>query len=86
LTLLQNLVNEGAIGIIFADRLAEGRSGHITVVVPEQEGHKAKRAPDGTVIQPLQSQAGARNYRYGSAGANWWLGSQFKSFVIFVHD
>jgi hypothetical protein len=86
LTLLQNLVNEGAVGVICADRLAEGRAGHITVVVPEQEGHKAKRAPDGTVLQPLQSQAGARNYRYGSAGANWWLGVQFKSFVMFVHD
>lgn len=86
LSRIQSVVNEGGVGIICAEPLAEGSSGHITLVVPEQDGHAARRASDGSVLQPLQSQAGLRNRRYGSSGPNWWLGFQFRSFVMFVHD
>ena len=86
LTSMQGAVNDGAVGIICTDREGEGRSGHITVVVPEVPGHSARRTADGTVLQPLQSQAGSRNRRYGSSGDDWWLGARFKSFVMYLHD
>lgn len=83
---LQAAANAGGVGVICADRLAQGRPGHITVVVPEDAAHRALRDADGHVTQPLQSQAGAVNRRYGSAGANWWLGSEFRDRGFFVHD
>ena len=83
---LQAAANGGGVGIICADRLAAGRAGHITVVVPEDAGHRAQRDADGHVTQPLQSQAGASNHRYGSAGKNWWLGAEFIDRGFFVHD
>lgn len=86
LTSMQAAVNAGAVGLICAEREAEGRSGHITVVVPEAAGKKAKRSADGTVLQPLQSQAGSRNRRYGSSGDDWWRDARFRSFVMVLHD
>ncbi|MDO9075403.1 MAG: DUF1906 domain-containing protein [Rubrivivax sp.] len=83
---LQSAANAGGVGVICADRLAAGRSGHITVVVPEDADHKAQRDADGHVTQPLQSQAGAVNRRYGSAGNSWWMSSDFVDRGFFVHD
>lgn len=83
---LQAAANGGGVGIVCADRLAAGRAGHITVVVPEDTGHRAQRDADGHVTQPLQSQAGAVNRRYGSAGNSWWLGAEFIDRGFFVHD
>jgi Domain of unknown function (DUF1906)/Bacterial SH3 domain len=85
---LQSAANAGGVGIICGDRFAPGRSGHITVVIPEDATHKATRDVDGNVLQPLQSQAGSKNYRWGSSGANWWKATPgyFKDFVFFVHE
>lgn len=85
-TALQRAANDGGIGIVCADRDASGKPGHITVVVPEYDGHAAGRDADGNVTEPLQSQAGAVNRRYGSAGPSWWRDAQFRSYVMFVHD
>ncbi|MFZ3081679.1 glycoside hydrolase domain-containing protein [Rhodoferax ferrireducens] len=84
-TALQSTANGGGIGIICADRAAEGRPGHITVVVPEDTGNTAQHDAAGNVDQPLQSQAGAVNKRFGNAGRNWWLGAAFIDHVFFVH-
>lgn len=84
-TALQNAANAGGIGLICADRKAAGRAGHISVVVPEVDGHQAVRDADGHVVQPLQSQAGARNYRYGSAGPSWWMSDDFIDRGFFIH-
>ena len=84
-TALQDTANGGGVGLICADRAAEGRPGHITVVVPEDAAHHAVRDADGHVVQPLQTQAGAVNRRFGSAGANWWLGSEFRDRGFFTH-
>lgn len=83
----QNLVNEnGGVGLICAKRRDLSRSGHITVVVPETPQQKATRRQE-KVVYPLQSQAGARNYKYFSAESeNWWTSSKFSSFVFFYHD
>ncbi len=83
---LQMAANGGGIGVICADRRAEGLSGHITVVVPETDVQRAVRNASGQVQQPLQSQAGSKNKRYGSAGPNWWQDSRYIGHVMFVHD
>lgn len=85
-TALQRVANGGGVGLICADRREAGRPGHITVVVPETAVHTAARDAAGNVSQPLQSQAGGTNKRYGSAGVNWWLGAQFTGHVFYVHD
>ena len=83
---LQAAANAGGIGIVCADREAQGLPGHITVVVPETATHHARRDAAGNVDQPLQSQAGGTNKRYGSAGTNWWLGAEFVDHGFYVHD
>lgn len=85
-TALQDAANGGGLGLICADRLRAGLPGHITVVVPENGEQRATRDADGNVDQPLQSQAGGVNRRYGSAGRHWWLGSEFVDRVFYVHD
>lgn len=84
-TALQAAANAGGVGLICADREAQGRPGHISVVVPENAAHQARRDAAGNVDQALQSQAGGTNKRYGSAGPNWWLGAEFVDHAFFVH-
>ena len=86
LTKLQQEVNQGAIGIIVARRKIEGKSGHIVAVVPETDQHAAKRNAAGEVTAPLQSQAGAGNFRYGTGGTNWWKGQQFAESAFWIHS
>lgn len=85
LTKLQQEANQGAIGIIVARRKQDGRSGHIVAVVPETEDQRAKRRADGDVTAPLQSQAGARNFRYTTSKLNWWKGDEFAESAFWLH-
>lgn len=85
LTKLQTEVNQGAIGVIVGRRRESGRPGHIVMVVPETMDMSAKRDASGEVIAPLQSQAGATNFRYGTGKLNWWLGEQFAEFAFWIH-
>jgi len=85
LTKLQLAANQGAICLIVARRKEDGRSGHIVMVVPETDEHRAKRDANGEVVSPLQSQAGARNFRYGGLPAGWWNGGQFAEYALWIH-
>jgi hypothetical protein len=85
LTSLQTEINTGAIGLIVARRNEDGRSGHIVAVVPETNDQEAKRDATGAVIAPLQSQAGARNFRYGTGRLNWWVGPEFAESAFWIH-
>jgi hypothetical protein len=85
LTKLQQEANQGAIGIIVARRKEDGRSGHIVAVVPETAQKRARRDASGEVVAPLQSQAGVRNFRYGTGGAGWWKGAQFAESGFWLH-
>ena len=76
---LQMAVNPGRVGIICAQRTDMNRPGHIQIVAPEQNGHVAKRV-NGVVTQPLQSNAGSRNFTWGQLGTNWWTSSSFREF------
>lgn len=85
LTKLQNAANIGGIGLIIARRKDDGRSGHVVVVAPENELGTAKRDANGTVLAPLQSQAGSRNFKFGRGSTNWWLGEQFAEHAFWIH-
>lgn len=85
LTKLQNAANLGGIGLIIAKRVEGGRSGHITLLVPEMGNSKAKRNGNGDVIAPLQSQAGAVNFNRDTGKRNWWLDAKFKDHAFWVH-
>ena len=85
LTKLQTEANAGAVGLIVARRKIDGKSGHIVMVVPETEEEQARRDGSGEVIAPLQSQAGARNFRYGTGTLNWWKSEQFADSAFWIH-
>jgi hypothetical protein len=85
LTKLQQEANQGAIGLIVARRKQDGKSGHIVAVVPETEDEHAVRNADGDVTRPLQSQAGAANFRRGTSTLNWWKGDQFADSAFWLH-
>lgn len=81
-TELQQAANLGQVCVIAAQRTNLNAPGHIVAVVPETPGHKATRKGD-VVTVPLQSQAGATNFRYG--GRVWWTGAQFRRFGFWIH-
>ena len=85
LTKLQQEVNMGAVGLIVARRKQDGKSGHIVAVVPETNDARAVRNSAGEVTKPLQSQAGAVNFRRGTGIANWWKGDQFAESAFWLH-
>ena len=89
MTALQKRANEGKICILVAKRRDTNRSGHIVAIVPETDTQFAKRDANGVVTVPLQSQAGASNYKY-TCGSKWWLsnesnGPKFSEFIMFCH-
>ena len=82
---LQAEANLGAVAMVIARRKLEGKSGHVALVVPERDQFQARRDPAGEVIAPLQSQAGTRNFRFGTGAANWWNGEQFAESGFWLH-
>jgi len=64
--------NQGRLVILLAARVNRSESGHINVILAETEEHRAARGEDGRVIRPLQSQAGATNFRYRPHPNTWW--------------
>ena len=85
LTKLQMEVNQGAIGLIIARRTDNERPGHLTMIIPETGDAKAKRAVNGDVVAPLQSQAGATNFRRRTGKLEWWRGAQFAESAFWLH-
>jgi hypothetical protein len=85
LTKLQTEANLGAVALIVARRKIDGKSGHIVMVVPESEEGSARRDAAGEVTSPLQSQAGVRNFRYGTGTPNWWTSEQFADSALWIH-
>lgn len=86
LSALQLEVNQGAVGLIIARRKEDGRSGHIVPVVPETAANSARRNAAGEVIAPLQSQAGAVNFSYGTSKLDWWKDEKFADSAFWLHS
>lgn len=82
---LQLEVNQGAIGLIVARRREDGRPGHIVVVAPETDEHRARRNSSGEITAPLQSQAGTVNFRYGTGKLDWWKNETFADSAFWLH-
>lgn len=82
---VQHAVNDGAVGVVCAQRADLNRPGHIAVIVPEDRGHRAPRRRDGTVAAPLLSQAGATNFRFGGTPPGFWTSPKFRDFGFWVH-
>jgi hypothetical protein len=55
------------------------------MVIPESGAARGRRDASGEVIAPLQSQAGARNFRRGTGPLNWWKGEQFADSAFWIH-
>ncbi|HRD78911.1 MAG TPA: hypothetical protein PK264_23720 [Hyphomicrobiaceae bacterium] len=83
---LQTEVNAGRLGIICAQRTDMERPGHIQIIAPEHGEQKAKRSAAGKVTQPLQSNAGSRNFTYGHLGTTWWQGVTFRQFGFWTSE
>ena len=82
---MQAEVNAGGVGLIVARRALDEDPGHIVLVVPETAGDRARRNGSGEVIAPLQSQAGARNFRYGTEPLRWWTAEPFAAHAFWLH-
>ncbi|WP_433766610.1 hypothetical protein [Pseudomonas putida] len=79
---LQEAANAGSVCLISGQRVDLNESGHICAVVPETAAHSATRK-SGAVVTPLQSQAGASNFKYG--GSVWWTSAKFRRFSFWIH-
>ena len=84
-TELQNHANLGAVCMIIARRKNDGASGHVSMVVPETDAHRARRLPGGQVSAPLQSQAGSRNFNYDAGRTDWWKSDKFADSAMWAH-
>lgn len=85
LTKLQHAANLGALGLIIARRKEEGKSGHVTMVLPENNLVNAKRDTLGNVSSTVQSQAGRINFKMRNDKAGWWLGNEFAEYSYWIH-
>jgi hypothetical protein len=83
-TEVQVSANAGRVCVIVAQRSEIKKSGHIAMVVPESGGHKAMR--DGAAVTaPLQSQAGAVSFRFGTPVTPWYAQAKFREFGFWTH-
>ncbi|MBX0293212.1 hypothetical protein K3G63_22395 [Hymenobacter sp. HSC-4F20] len=82
-TELQQGANAGRVALVCGQRTELNQPGHICAVVPELPRYPAARHGTEVTI-PLQSQAGARNFRYG--GHAWWQSRQFARFGFWLHE
>lgn len=53
------------------------RPGHIQIIAPERVRNVAKRSGGG-VVQPVQGNAGPRNFAHGFPGGNLWMSASFR--------
>lgn len=85
LDLLQAHADNGEVCIIVAQRTDLNRSGHITAVVPQHDTFQAARKANGEISRPVESQAGAKNYRFVVNRSAWWSRDKFRSFGFWKH-
>ena len=78
----QELANNGWIVVIVAKNNVVTRSGHITMIVPEHQGFKARNVNKNFL--PLQSQAGIINKKYFND--NWFVSSKFSGWSIYAYQ
>lgn len=77
--------NQGGVALVVARRKEDGLSGHVAMIVPETESQAARRDKAGAVTAPLQSQAGATNFNYGTSISGWWKAEKFAESAFWLH-
>ena len=85
LTTLQAAADAGEVCLTVARRKDLNRSGHVLAVVPQQPAFQAQRDAAGRVTRPVESQAGARNFKYAVNRSAWWLDDKFQAFAFWRH-
>lgn len=73
----QKVANSGRPVVLLAANKVASNSGHISIILSESNDHQAKRDAAGSVVIPLQSQAGRTNFKYGFKG-QWWSDKDHK--------
>lgn len=74
----QDEANRGKVVVISAKRRDLSKSGHVSVIVPERELTR-NHDGQGNVI-PVQTQAGAKNYKMSTDMGAWWLRPIYSGF------
>lgn len=84
----QEAANGGKIAILLAGRDKAEDSGHVNVILPETEQHKAKYDAAGNFDMPLQSQAGRTNFKYKSNhySTPWWEGNAYRDGAAWIYE
>lgn len=85
LTTAQSAANGGLPVVICSRKKVDASPGHIAVVAPESQQLVASRATDGSVMIPVTSQAGARNFELQVAPP-WWNSSDMAEWGAWIHD
>jgi len=85
LDVLQAAANDGEVCLIVAKHVNANSSGHVVAVVPEHGSFAAARGGDGSVLRPVESQAGRNNHRFTVKSSAWWQTKQFQSFAFWRH-
>lgn len=80
---LQEKANKGNVCIVSAKNKMAHRSGHVCMVVPENDQFQAFRK--GSAVCPLISQAGRYNFQY-KTNYNWWQGNSFSHFGFWYQE
>jgi len=82
---LQAEANQGKVCITVARAKPQFHHGHghIVAVVPENDTHRATRI-NGKVVETVQSQAGANNFKYRVN--HWWNDGTYADFGHWIHD
>ncbi len=85
LSTLQQEVNQGALGLLIARGAGDGSAGQLTLAVPETVVFRARRSAEGEVLAPVESGAGARNFRYRVSRSPWWQGPAYAEWAYWLH-
>lgn len=78
----QDEANSGKVVVISAKKLYSSGRGHISVVVPEGELNRTMDHQGNTI--PVQTQAGAKNYRMSTQMGAWWRSQSFRDFKFWA--
>lgn len=83
---IQTMVNDGCIGIISGTDYDPKGPGHITVVLSEKQGYKAKYKiiENSKILVPLQSQAGYYNHKVFCD--DWYNLPSIDKYNFYVHE
>jgi len=89
MTEAQEMANAGHPVFILAGKVRNEGSGHISIVLAEDENNQAQRDEEsGEVLHPIQSNAGGTNAKVGygaSRGGEWWNARNYRDGHAWYH-